>query len=1072
MEKKEVGSSPRSSIASSRAASLSSNLTNETLDTPSTNFQRMGDAGSNGNYVASQPSLPSAVPSPLPSIAPSEAIPAITSRRFVICVDGASYKPDDNSIPTNIYRIYTSIKNGKCVDRDTGITYNQEPLYYAGIGGADDVLSKDRLQAGVLGNPYQDQIRNIYEKCCELSGPHDEVVFFGFSRGAYVVRAVAGLLHRFGALISAGSPDFARNYKKLLKDSDNPSLSSASNLSLAHADSVSSLSTITTQELRPSPKIRFLGAFDTIKAVDDSHFDISFNSSIKHFRHALALHEDRRALQPEEVHPTEFYGTELRHQGRSFVQAWFIGSHGDMGGVAEKAGLGLYPLQWMILEANACGTWIDFEGKTPTKIRGLIEGPLEVVFPRSRNGEETIKSSFTAANGLVTTLQDLRIVHDQAKSRHMYGIKLHMRPGTIRMKKQRAPFDSNGYLRGYCDFAPQGTIVHPSVYLLLDEHINVALDTKEAKLQKHLEEWREKMLGIKNGHVNFGFWGEEESDASGELGAIRVLVCGNTGVGKSTLINKTFGVEVTTSSDRTRGIHDVKQEIKFDGRPDLIVHDSGGFEAGADAEFIAIEEFLKEKSGTEEIQDRLHVIWFCIEINSARTLQTATEKLFQAVSKYANDVPIVVVATKKDDFLDIEFSAKRKELKKNKQPFDEDLCDQYAADKLQERLESVRKEMQSVPGGRLDAIVAVSQDDEESIAFLSKTTSHCFDVDKVRLLYIRAQVTRIDLKIDMAMCEVMRRYKALVRTASGVSFSLAGSTIHRKNAATKVCKAIINCFGLPGVSADSAITALKKNVWTYIGVDPLVSIAEAINLFGYIGTGFAGGIPAWLVTGAISLPLVVPATCRLFLTMAADLMLVLIRAFKEATFRNSGQPQERDVQAAARIYRVRGYSAHIHKDIKKLIPRRNVAASYKFEAIQERLEGIIARYKDKLIDDMDMPDVKTMKIRGGAHDDDDDDDESTQPDSEYYKELTAMGRKAAELEGSTPAAELPASPVATRAELPTAEKPAELVGDTTRAELASNDPVRVELASPNDTKTRAELSSDKQSVPHIKEVLG
>ncbi|EME79104.1 uncharacterized protein MYCFIDRAFT_79773, partial [Pseudocercospora fijiensis CIRAD86] len=1018
----------------------------------------MGDAGQNGSYVVSQPSLPSAAPSPLPSIAPSEAVPAITSRRFVICVDGASYKPDANSIPTNIYRIYTSIKNGKCVDRDTGITYHQEPLYYAGIGGADDVLSKDRLQAGVLGNPYQDQIRNIYEKCCELSGPHDEAVFFGFSRGAYVVRAVAGLLHRFGALISAGSPEFGRNYKKLLKDLGHPSLSSTSNLSLAHvrADSVSSISTITTQELRPSPNIRFLGVFDTIKAVDDSHFDISFNSSIKHFRHALALHEDRRALQPEEVHPPEFYGTELRHFGRSFVQALFIGSHGDMGGVSEKAGLGLYPLQWMILEANACGTWIDFEGKTPTKIGGLIEGPLEVVFPRSRSGEDTIKSSFTAANGLVTTLQDLRIVHDQAKSRHMYGIKLHMRPGTIRMKKQRAPFDSNGYLRGYCDFAPQGTIVHPSVYLLLDEHINVALDTKEAKLQKHLEEWREKMLGIKNGHVNFGFWGEEESDASGELGAIRVLVCGNTGVGKSTLINKTFGVEVTTSSDRTRGIHDVKQEIKFDGRPDLIVHDSGGFEAGADAEFIAIEEFLKEKSATEGIQDRLHVIWFCIEINSARTLQTATEKLFQAVSKYANDVPIVIVATKKDDFLDIEFSAKRKELKKNKQPFDEDLCDQYAADKLQERLESVRKEMQSVPGGRLDAIVGVSQDDEESIAFLSKTTSHCFDVDKVRLLYIRAQVTRIDLKIDMAMCEVMRRYKAVVRTASGVSFSLAGSTIHRKNAATKVCKAIINCFGLPGVSADNAITALKKNVWTYTGIDPLVSIAEAINLFEYIGSGFAGGIPAWLVTGAISLPLVVPATCRLFLTMAADLILVLIRAFKEATFRNSGQPQERDVQAAARIYRVRGYSSHIHKDIKKLIPRHNLAASYKFDTVAETLEGIIARYKDKLIDDMDssiIPDMPAvaMKLRGGADDDNDDEEEDDDQDPHSYQELTtAMCKKAAELEGSPAAAELPANnPPVVVAELPTADsqKPAELLGDTTRAELpASNE---------DDIKTRA-----------------
>lgn len=80
-------------------------------------------------------------------------------------------------------------------------------------------------------------------------------------------------------------------------------------------------------------------------------------------------------------------------------------------------------------------------------------------------------------------------------------------------------------------------------------------------------------------------------------------------VGKSTLINKTFGVNVTQSSDRSRGIHDVREEIRFEGRPDLIVHDSGGFEAGADAEFKAIEEFLKTKSEVVDVKDRVHVIW-------------------------------------------------------------------------------------------------------------------------------------------------------------------------------------------------------------------------------------------------------------------------------------------------------------------------------------------------------------------------------------------------------------------------------------------------------------------------------
>lgn len=80
-------------------------------------------------------------------------------------------------------------------------------------------------------------------------------------------------------------------------------------------------------------------------------------------------------------------------------------------------------------------------------------------------------------------------------------------------------------------------------------------------------------------------------------------------MGKSTLINKTFGVDVTKSSARTRGVHNVREEITWEGRPDLIVHDSGGFEAGADDEFQEIEAFLKEKSEEQNILARVHIIW-------------------------------------------------------------------------------------------------------------------------------------------------------------------------------------------------------------------------------------------------------------------------------------------------------------------------------------------------------------------------------------------------------------------------------------------------------------------------------
>jgi len=142
---------------------------------------------------------------------------------------------------------------------------------------------------------------------------------------------------------------------------------------------------------------------------------------------------------------------------------------------------------------------------------------------------------------------------------------------------------------------------------------------------------------------------------------------------------------------------------------------------------------------------------FCIDINSPRTLQTATEKLFKAVSQYAHETPIVVVATKKDDFVDIQFSARRKAMKKEGLCFDEEACEQFAEQQLQERVDTIRNEMQTVPGGRLDACVAISQgertsivrqtsglsltvsasDDDESIKELSMATSRCFSTDKV-----------------------------------------------------------------------------------------------------------------------------------------------------------------------------------------------------------------------------------------------------------------------------------------------------------------------------------------------------
>ena len=63
------------------------------------------------------------------------------------------------------------------------------------------------------------------------------------------------------------------------------------------------------------------------------------------------------------------------------------------------------------------------------------------------------------------------------------------------------------------------------------------------------------------------------------------------------------------ASDRARGIHDIKIPIICPNRPDLIVHDSGGFEFGGDKEFQQVKEFIIEMSNATEMKNRLHVIW-------------------------------------------------------------------------------------------------------------------------------------------------------------------------------------------------------------------------------------------------------------------------------------------------------------------------------------------------------------------------------------------------------------------------------------------------------------------------------
>lgn len=146
--------------------------------------------------------------------------------RLIICIDGTWCTADGShgrgfGNTSNTYRVCASVKSGDCFDPVAKRDIRQRKLYYEGVGSANDPKSLSRFVSGITGEGYKDQIKRAYQECCKLD-EEDEIWLYGFSRGAWMIRAVAGLLHFLGALNSAGTSDFDKEYERVLNSYTSP----------------------------------------------------------------------------------------------------------------------------------------------------------------------------------------------------------------------------------------------------------------------------------------------------------------------------------------------------------------------------------------------------------------------------------------------------------------------------------------------------------------------------------------------------------------------------------------------------------------------------------------------------------------------------------------------------------------------------------------------------------------------------------------------------------------------------------------------------------------------------------
>jgi uncharacterized protein (DUF2235 family) len=285
------------------------------------------------------------------------------TRNLVLCLDGTSNEPEADT--TNVARIFEAATKD-----ESQLVYYDPGVGTMGARGAVTALGKraTRISGLVGGFGVTDNIEEAYTWLMHHWQPGDQIYLFGFSRGAYTARAVAGMLCTVGLLRPGAEnlvPYALKLYTKSGKDDPTPDqekdfwrvrrgfTAKFGNPSFPHAFDA-------TQK-----QVHFLGAWDTVKSVGWLNWKARIEqarwpftaklSNVDVARHALAIDERRRPFPAYRFDPKTVAASEGR-----FLEMWFAGVHSDVGGqYPDDHQLSDLAFLWMVDEAAAAGLKVE-----------------------------------------------------------------------------------------------------------------------------------------------------------------------------------------------------------------------------------------------------------------------------------------------------------------------------------------------------------------------------------------------------------------------------------------------------------------------------------------------------------------------------------------------------------------------------------------------------------------------------------------------------------------------------------------------------------------------------------------
>jgi len=302
-------------------------------------------------------------------------------KNIIICCDGTGNEISENI--SNVLKLY------RCLRKTEKTSPRQLVFYDPGVGtlARPNPWRKFRQDFEVVlglatGYGLDDNVLQAYKFLVRNYSEGDQIYLFGFSRGAYTVRVLAGLIHKVG-LISPEQVNLAGNgltaYKQYSANGGGNDLRALTNagsdddgpLPVDRFDLAAQFARITSSRW---PTIRFVGVWDTVASVivprQDRFYwpsleELAFtlrNPSVKSFRQAISIDEQRCMFRLKKWdEPQTFWRNRFipadKTEPQDSLQVWFAGVHTDIGGgyPEKESALSKYPLLWMIEEATKCG---------------------------------------------------------------------------------------------------------------------------------------------------------------------------------------------------------------------------------------------------------------------------------------------------------------------------------------------------------------------------------------------------------------------------------------------------------------------------------------------------------------------------------------------------------------------------------------------------------------------------------------------------------------------------------------------------------------------------------------------